>query len=111
MPRPLSLNSRKVLKQLGRSRKTIDELAAQTGIRKDRLAKLLWHLQKRGWIDISEELRRLPVFERLRDLPADKRLSISSHGQPPSHIINLYAAFKIGLPPKRTRARTVRGNG
>ena len=108
MARPLSANAHKVLRHLGRYAKSLDELAARTGIRKDRLAKLLWHLKRGGWIAVSEETRRLPVYLRLRDAPAQlrrdgKRLGASQQ------FAELYAAFGIRLPPKRRRGRVIRG--
>lgn len=107
MPRPLSANSHKVLRQLGRSAKSLDELAARTGIRKDRVAKLLWHLEARGWIAVSEETRRLPVYRRLRQAPIRKRKDARHRAA--SEFTELYAAFRMRLPAKRPRGRVVRG--
>jgi hypothetical protein len=107
MARPLSANSRKVLVQLGKSAKSIDELSARTGIRRDKLAKLLWHLLGLGWIAVTEEVRRLPVYRRLREMPAGKRPA-GRRAAPASHIAALNAAFGIGVPPKRARGRMVR---
>lgn len=108
MARPLSLNSRKVLTQLGKSSKSLDELSARTGIRKDKLAKLLWHLEGRGWISAGEETRRLPVYRRLRDVPPAKRTRANDGASTESHIAALNAAFGIRLPAKRARGRTIR---
>ena len=108
MARPLSPNSRKVLVQLGKSPKSVDELSARTGIRKDKLAKLLWHLEGLGWIAGDEEVRRLPVYRRLKDLPALKRTPVPRTSSSASHIAALNAAFGIRLPAKRARGRTVR---
>ena len=107
MARPLSANSNKVLRQLGRSAKSLDELAARTGIRKDRVAKLLWHLEARGWIAVSEETRRLPVYRRLRQAPIRKRKGAKRRGS--SEFSELYRAFRMRLPAKRPRGRVVRG--
>lgn len=98
----------KVLRQLGQSAKSIDELSARTGIRKDRLAKLLWHLQGAGWIAAGEEVRRLPVYRRLRQIPAAKRVVGGERKAAAPHITALNAAFGIGLPPRRARGRTIR---
>ena len=110
MARPLSSNSQKVLRQLGRSGKSIDELSARTGIRKDRLAKLLWHLEGLGWISAGGEVRRLAVYRRLRDAPRAKRSNPLARNVPASHLVALQAAFGIRLPAKRARGRTVRGS-
>jgi len=107
MPRPLSPNSEKVLRHLGRSAKSLDELAARTGIRKDRVAKLLWHLEARGRIAVSEETRRLPMYRRLRQTPIRKRKDAMHRGA--SKFTELYAAFRMRLPAKRPRGRVVRG--
>src|SRR5438552_2389921 len=107
MARPLSHNSRKVLVQLGKSPRSMDELSARTGIRKDRVAKLLWHLQALGWVAVGEETRQLLVYRRLRPVPAAKRMERFGKRSAP-HLAALNAAFGIGLPPKRTRARTIR---
>jgi hypothetical protein len=106
MARPLSETSRKVLAQLGKSPKSLDELSARTAIRKDRLAKILWHLLGRGWVATAEEVRRLPVYRRLRDVPAVPRRRPRPQSKP--HIAALNAAFGIGLPAKRARGRIVR---
>lgn len=106
MPRPLSRNTRKVLAQLGQAR-SLDELSARTGLRKDKVAKLLWNLQALGWIALSEEVRLLPVYRRLRDIPRAKRQTNPLRSQP-AHIAALNAAFGISLPVKRARGRTVR---
>ena len=92
--RPLSTNARKVLIHLGKSARSIDELAARTGIRKDKLAKTLWHLRDWGWICIAEETRRLPVYRRLRAVPAAKRTARGRKAAAP-HIAALNAAFGI----------------
>lgn len=110
MPRPLSVNSRKVLAQLGKAPKSVDELSARTGIRKDKLAKVLWHLEGSGWIAVGEETRQLPVYRRLREPPAPKRSSISARSVAP-HLVALDAAFGIRRPSKRLRARTIRKGG
>ena len=108
MARPLSQKTRKVLAHIGRAAgSSLDELAARSGIRKAKLAKLLWHLQGAGWIAASEELRCLVVYRRLRDIP---------RALPPArdpiktaaHIQSLNAAFGIRLPAKRARGRTIR---
>lgn len=109
MARPLSLNSQKVLRQLGQSGKSLDELSARTGMRKDRLAKLLWHLEGRGWVAASEETRRLRVYRRLRDAPVRRRSELGKRSAA-SHVVDLYAAFGIRLPEKRRRGRLVRGS-
>lgn len=106
MPRPLSETSRKVLVQLGQRPKSLDELSARTGVRKDRLAKVLWHLLGRGWIAAAEEVRRLPVYRRLKAVPPARRKK--RREQASSHLDALNAAFGIRMPAKRTRARTVR---
>lgn len=85
----------------------MDELSARTGIRKDKLAKVLWHLEQQGWISAGEETRLLAVYRRTRDLPAVRR-SIDRGKQPAPHIAALNAAFGIGIAQKRARARTVR---
>lgn len=110
MPRPLSVNSRKVLVQLGKAPKSLDELSARTGIRKDKLAKVLWHLEGSGWIAAGEETRQLPVYRRLREPPAPKRSRPTGKGIAP-HLAALNAAFGIRRPPKRLRARTIRRSG
>ena len=107
MARRLYANSLKVLRQLGQSGKSIDELSARTGIRKDKVAKLLWHLQGAGWIGVSEEVRRLPVYKRLREIPALRRIGGAGRRTAP-HITALQTAFGIRLPSKRARGRTVR---
>ena len=107
MARRLSANSLKVLRQLGQSARSIDELSARTGIRKDKLAKLLWHLQGAGWIGASEEVRRLPVYKRLREIPAAKRTA-GLVSRTAEHITALQTAFGIRLPAKRARGRTIR---
>ena len=104
MARLLSQYARKVLVQLGETPKSLDELAARTGIRKDRLAKVLWHLLRRGWIGTGEEVRRLPVYKRLNAVPPARRKRRGAG----SHLDALNAAFGIRMPTKRTRARTVR---
>lgn len=108
MARPLSPNTRKVLAHIRRAcGSSLDELAARLGIRKARLAKLLWHLQGAGWIAASEELRRLVVYRRLRDVPRESpRKKVDLKTAP--HIQALNAAFGIHLPAKRARGRTVR---
>jgi hypothetical protein len=106
MPRPLSANSRKVLGQLGKDR-SLDELSALTGIRKDRVAKILWHLRSLGWIAAGEEVRRLSVYKRVRELPPARRKTAAPLSQP-AHIAALNAAFGISLPARRARGRTVR---
>ena len=105
MARPLSPKSRRVLVQLGKTPKSLDELSARSGIRKDKLAKLLWHLEALGWIEAGEETRRLAVYRRLRDVPSVKREPVI---QASSHLAALNAAFGIRLPAKRMRGRTVR---
>ena len=107
MARRLSANSLKVLRQLGQSGKSIDELSARTGIRKDKVAKVLWHLQGAGWIGMSEEVRRLPVYKRLREIPVLRRMAGSGRRTAP-HLKALQKAFGIRLPSKRARGRTVR---
>jgi hypothetical protein len=108
MARPLSANSRKVLGQVGKAGKSIDELAARTGIRKDRLAKLLWHLQSLGWISVIREVRTLPVYRRVRQVPRPKSHDVAKGYTPAPHIAALQAAFGIGVPVRRARGRTVR---
>ena len=90
----------------GIHRSTLDEIAARTGLRKDRLAKVIWHLRQRGWIAADEEMRRLHVYRRLRELPSRPRKASRSQSTP--HIAALNAAFGIGLPAKRARGRVVR---
>lgn len=108
MPRPLSAYSRKVLRQLLKSvGSSIDELAARTGIRKDKLARVLWDLKGAGWVEASEEVRRLTVYRRLREMPSLPGGSVR-RTKLPSHIQALQAAFGIRMPAKRARARTVR---
>ena len=107
MARPLSSTSLKVLSHLGKSNKSVDELAARTGIKKDRLAKVLWHLERAGWISSGEETRSLAVYRRLREAPARKRAGWAG-GRPVAHIAALNAAFGIGTPVKRRRGRLVR---
>src|SRR5688500_1956898 len=99
MARPLSKTSRKVLAQLGKSARSLDELAARLGMRKERLAKALWHLQARGWIAATEEVRRLPVYRRLREAPRAPRKTLRP--QPAGNIAALNAAFGIALPARR----------
>ena len=106
MARPLSETSRKVLVQLGETPKSLDEIAARTGLRKDRVAKILWHLVSRGWIATDEEVRRLPVYRRLKPVPAARRVRRTEAAD--SHFAALNAAFGIRMPAKRARARTVR---
>src|SRR5947207_11536932 len=107
MPRPLSSNTRKVLTHLGKSPKSMDELAARTGIRKERVAKVLWHLEQLGWVQQTEEIRKLPVYRRLRDLPAAKP-QVGRGASSAPHIAALNAAFGIRTPAKRARGRIVR---
>src|SRR5437870_4157667 len=92
MARPLSSTSRKVLVQLGKTPKSLDELAARTGVRKDRLAKILWHLLGRGWISAGEEVRRLPVYRRLKDVPGPRPVARAARQSAP-HLAALNAAF------------------
>jgi len=106
MARPLSKTSRKVLVQLGETPKSLDEIAARTGLRKDRVAKILWHLVARGWIASDEEVRLLPVYRRLKPVPAARRIKRRTEAD--SHMAALNAAFGIRMPAKRARARTVR---
>jgi DNA-binding IclR family transcriptional regulator len=106
MARILSQNTRKLLTHLGNQPKSLDELAARTGLRKDKVAKLLWHLERLGWVAANEETRRLAVYRRLRDVPAVKRDAENRTAQ--THIAALNAAFGIRLPAKRARGRTVR---
>ena len=107
MARPLSSSSLKVLTHLGNSPKSVDELSARTGMRKDKLAKVLWHLQSRGWISSGEETRRLAVYRRVRDVPQRKRPGRAVR-TPAPHIAALNAAFGIRAPVKRARGRLVR---
>lgn len=107
MARPLSSTSLKVLSHLGKSSKSVDELAARIGIRKDRLAKVLWHLERGGWISSGEETRSLPVYRRLRNAPARAR-PIRVIARPAAHIAALNAAFGIRTTIKRRRGRVVR---
>lgn len=108
MPRPLSPTSRKVLRQMGKAiGASLDELAARTGIRKDKLAKLLWHLQRGGWIAPVEETRLLTVYRRLKDLPAAQAATRPAP-RPASHIEALEAVFGIRRPVGRVRGRTIR---
>ena len=109
MARPLSSTSLKVLSHLGKSSRSVDELAARTGIRKDRLAKVLWHLERAGWISSGEETRSLAVYRRVRELPTRKRAHPAGRSPAP-HIAALNAAFGIGAPIRRRRGRVVRGN-
>jgi len=85
----------------------MDELSARTGIRKDKVAKLLWHLEALGWVAAGEETRLLRVYRRLRDVPAARRFKDTGK-KPAAHIAALNAAFGIGRPVKRARARTIR---
>lgn len=108
MPRPLSPNSRKVLRQLGGAGKSIDELAARTKIDKDHIAKALWRLRELGWVSVKEEVRKVSVFVRARSVPRVKQAAEKKRQGLPEHLAALQAAFGIGLPRKRPRARTVR---
>jgi hypothetical protein len=108
MARPLSSNSQKVLRQLGKAGKSADELAARTGIRRDRVAKLLWHLENLGWISVGEEVRRVAVYRSLREAPPAKRKSALGRSAAASHLVALQAVFGSRLPAKRARGRTVR---
>ena len=107
MPRALSGNSRRVLRQLGLRSKSIDELHERTGIRKTRLAKTLWHLHRLGWIAIGAETRKLVVVRRLR-VSAPNKAGASGRARTSKYLGALYAAFGIRLPANRGRARTVR---
>src|SRR5690349_13088857 len=107
MARPLSSTSLRVLSHLGKRTKSVDELAARTGLRKDRLAKVLWHLERGGWIASGQETRALTVYRRMRDLPTRKR-AIQAGRTPTPHIAALNAAFGIGAPIQRHRGRVVR---
>ncbi len=107
MARPLASNTRKVLRQLStEGGRSIDELAARTGIRKDKLARLLWDLKGAGWVAASSEVKELVVYRRLREMPPARRRSRRSGTG--SHIEALQAAFGMRLPVKRTRGRIVR---
>ncbi len=107
MPRPLSDNSRKVLRQLGKSvGSSIDELSARTGIRKKKLARVLWDLKAAGWIAAGSEVKELTVYRRLRELPPERR--DRRPVKPASHIDALHAAFGMRLPARRARGRVVR---
>jgi hypothetical protein len=106
--RALSANSRKVLRELGTTAKSIDELRVRTGVPKKKLAKVLWHLRELGWVSVSEEVRKTPVFRRIR-LRAGSASSVRRKRPGPSpHLAALQAAFGIRLPSRRAQARTVR---
>jgi len=108
VPRPLSPNTRKVLRQLGGGGRSIDELAARTKIDKDQIAKALWRLRELGWVSVKEEVRKVSVFARARSVPRARPADLERRESMPEHIASLQAAFGIGLPKKRARARTVR---
>lgn len=107
MARPLSPNSRKVLRLLGGTGRSVEELAAATGIARTKLSKILWHLKALGWVTAEEELRKLAVYKRLRVLPATQHAAQPSAKTAP-HLIALQAAFGIRMPARRKRGRTVR---
>lgn len=108
MARGLSANARKVLRELGDRRKPIDELRRRTGIPKYKLAKVLWHLCNGGWVAVGEEVRKTPVFKRVRVAPKADAATGRSRSESAPHIAALQAAFGIRLPPKRAQGRTVR---
>ena len=109
MARQLSGKARLVLRKLGRSGKAIDELAVRTQISKTRLAKMLWDLRDLGWVSVSEEMRKLPVYRRVR-LPARVAPGKRGKGEAPStHIAALNAWLRIGVPVGRARSRRVVG--
>jgi hypothetical protein len=107
MPRPLSENARKVLRRLGKVVGcSVDELSARTGVRKDKLARVLWDLKGAGWIAASCEVKELVVYRRLREMPPARRAKRGRKSA--SHIEVLQAAFGMRLPAKRARGRIVR---
>ena len=109
MARQLSPEARLVLRQLGRTAKSLDELAARTKMSKRRLSRMVWDLRKLGWISASEELRALPVYRRVR-LPAPTAPAPRGEGRAPlSHFAALDAWLGIRRPAKPARKRTVRG--
>ena len=94
--------------QLGRTAgASIDELAARSGLRKAKLAKMLWHLQGGGWITAGPELKRVVIYRRLRDVPREAAPRTARPKVAP-HIEALNAAFGIRLPATRARGRTIR---
>ena len=108
MARPLSKISRKVLRQVRKAGSSLDELSARTGLRKERLAKVLWHLQTRGWISASEEMRALAVYRRLRPLPKPTPTRAPTRNPGAAHLVALQGAFGSRLPARRARGRVVR---
>ena len=113
MPRPMSADSRAVLLQLEECAKTIDQLEAATGIDKRRLAYMLWNLRRLGWVTIAKLLKkqrwRVRVYGLARRVPPEARQARPTRYSPPDHIAALNAAFRIGPPPARPRARRIRG--
>ncbi len=107
MARPLSPNSRKVLRLLGGTGRSLEELAGATGIARTKLSKILWHLKALGWVAAQEEVRKLAVYKRLRAVPAPEHISEPSTKTAP-HLVALQAAFGIRMPARRKRGRTVR---
>ncbi len=114
MARPLSPDSRALLAKLKGSPKTIDQLAASTGIGKKKLAKVLWDLRDLGWVRVAVVLRksrwRVAVYRLARRVPPAPRAMAAKRNAMPEHVAMLYAAFGIGLPKRRMvgrRARTV----
>ncbi len=107
MARPLSSDTRRILRLLGHVGCSIDELAARTGIGKARLAKLLWHLAEAGWISAKQEVRPLTLYRRARPVPR-RAAPLVPASATASHLEALQAAFGIRLPTKRARGRTIR---
>lgn len=113
MSRPMSADSRAVLLELEERVKTIDQLEAATGIDKKRLAYMLWNLRRLGWVTITGLLRkdrwRVRAYGLARRVPHAALSARPTRYAPPDHIAALNAAFRIGPPPVRPRARRIRG--
>lgn len=94
------------------SPKTIDQLAASTGIGKKKLAKVLWDLQDLGWVRVAVVLRksrwRVAVYRLARRVPPAPRAAPPKRSSMPEHVAMLYAAFGIGLPKRRAVGRRAR---
>ena len=109
MARRLSGNAQLLLRQLGRTSKSFDELATRTKIPKKRLSWMLQDLRKLGWISSYEEVRKLPVYRRVR-LPAPATRGMRGKGRAPAaNFAAINAWLGIGVPGKRARGRRVAG--